>query len=87
MDPMWLNCDISRGMFPNEKAVCIETNERKVSFFLPTKQVRSENSNNGQGEIRVEIIDLYEQSALVFLPRPPFEGNRVIEVSREHLRK
>ncbi len=87
MDPMWLSCDISRGMFPHEKAVCIKTTSRMVSFFLPTEQIRLETPENGRGEIQVGVLDVYEQTAVVYLPEKTIEEGRMVKVPKAHLRK
>ena len=41
MNYEWLTCDVSKGMFPDEMAVSIETSDKKVSLFLPTEKIPS----------------------------------------------
>jgi hypothetical protein len=81
----WLSCDVSSGMFPDEKAVSIETTGMKVSLFLPAEKVRF--GHDGRGEIQVQVVDWDERSALVALPDTPIEGQRMVKVPRESLKK
>ena len=85
MNYEWLTCDVSKGMFPDEMAVSIETSDKKVSLFLPTEKIRS--SNGGRGEIKVQVFDFDEKMALVALPDTPIEGQRMVKVPRSHLKE
>jgi hypothetical protein len=74
MSKVWLRCDVAPGMFKNERAVGITTDDGSVvSFFLPDDFVRGD-------RIAVEIIARNGEYCVVALPQRTFEGSNVARV-------
>ena len=76
----WLRCEVTAGLFANERAVCVRTDEGKiVSFFLPIDFVHGD-------EIAVEIVARNGEYGVVALPQRTFEGSNVARVPMNALR-
>ena len=76
----WLRCEVTRGMFEDERAVGIKTADGSVvSFFLPTDHVEND-------EISVEIVARNGEFGVVALPQRTFEGSNVARVPMNALR-
>ena len=75
----FLRCEITAGLFANERAVCVRTAEGIVSFFLPLAFVHGD-------EIAVEIVARNGEYGVVALPQRTFEGSNVARVPMNALR-
>jgi hypothetical protein len=76
----FLRCDVSRGMFSNERAICVTTADGNVvSFFLQDDLVNDE-------EIAVEVVARNGEYGVVTLPQRTFEGSNVARVPMGSLR-
>lgn len=76
----WLRCEVTAGLFGNERAVGITTFDGTVvSFFLPDDFVQ----NN---EIAVDIVARNGEYGVVALPQRTFEGSNVARVPMNALR-
>jgi hypothetical protein len=78
----WLRCSLSPGMFPNEYAVELDTqNAGKISFFIDAEKAKYDDQL-----ILVKLLNLVEcenNAKYVYLPAYPFEiTTRVVKVSR-----
>jgi hypothetical protein len=81
----WLQCDVTRGMFENEVAICVTTIEGSVlSFFFSADAVKTF-SGNEKG-IPVEVVDRNSDFGVVALPTRSFEGANVARVPSDSLR-
>ena len=80
MNPRWLSCSVSEGLFPGEMAVLVKTQAQDVSLFLPKTEVRDSDSTP---KILVQLVDENSTSYLVALPNPAMEGPRFVKVSKE----
>jgi len=80
----WLNCTVSDGMFPGEKAVKIQSHNQFVSFFLSddTDIIRVHEKNK---QLRVTVLDYDSEYALVSLPKETIEGSNIVKVYRMDL--
>jgi hypothetical protein len=77
---VWLHCEVSRGVFSDERAIGIATADGDVvSFFLPSDFVSND-------EISVDIVARNGDYAVVALPRRTFEGSNVERVPMSALR-
>lgn len=80
----WLSCRATRGMFPHEVAVLVNTADgRCLSFFLSRTAVRlSQEPSEAeiQATISVEVLKQEGGDSFVRLPCEPFEGSRVTRV-------
>lgn len=83
---VYLMCEISDGMFPDEYAVVIDTEEKQLSMFLPKDIVTLKKNSEECGEIEVKLIDENANFALISLPRAPIEGSKTVKVSKTCLR-
>jgi hypothetical protein len=82
----WLKCRVSAGQFPNEYAVSGEQyNGLPYSLFAPSESVVAPEIGEGEGQIRVEILDKKAHLALVRLPAETFENGQLITVSAAEL--
>jgi hypothetical protein len=76
----FLRCDVSPGMFSNERAIGVTTADGDiVSFFLQDDLVDDE-------EIAVEVVARNGEYGVVTLPRRTFEGSNVARVPMGSLR-
>lgn len=75
----WIAVEITPGLFPSERAVRLPTAEGEVSVFVSLNQL-----NEGEGLLKVLLLDEDEHHALVQLPSQ--SGSRVAKVPREAVR-
>jgi len=78
----WLKCDISDGMFSNEKAIkCNSATSDIFSFFVHHSLVDEKRT-----AVRVSIIDCQGKYCTIYLPVEPVEGiSRTVLVSQEDI--
>ena len=80
MDQAWLRCEVYPGMFSDEVAIGVTTDEGKVvSFFLPNYLVKDH-------EIAVGVIAQNGEYGVVTLPQRTFEGSNAARVPMTSLR-
>ena len=80
MNQAWLRCEVYPGMFPDEVAIGVTTDEgTMVSFFLPNDLVKDH-------EISVGVIARNGEYGVVSLPKRTFEGSNVARVPIAALR-
>ena len=80
MNQAWLRCEVYPGMFPDEVAIGVTTDEgTMVSFFLPNDLVKDH-------EISVGVIARNGEYGVVSLPQRTFEGSNVARVPIAALR-
>src|SRR5438552_4041848 len=80
MTKAWLRCEVSPGMFSNERAIGVRTSDGSVvSFFIQNDKVSNE-------EIAVEVVDRNGEYGVVALPERTFEGSNVARVPMRSLR-
>jgi len=80
MNKAWLRCEVSPGMFSNERAIGIATAEGNVvSFFLDDDFVKND-------EIEVGVVAGNGEFGVVMLPQRTFEGSNVARVLMTNLR-
>ncbi len=79
MEPGWLTCKISDGMFPEEYAVsCTSSDNNTYSFFAYKGLV-----NYDAQSVKVNILEWIDDHCLVNLPVTPFENHgRTIIVNK-----
>ncbi len=91
MQPKWLNCTISEGLFSGEYSVKGQlSNFVDFSLFAPEQYIRLDTPLEGQqavnGCIAVSVLDEQGEEALVLLPAPTFENGQTITVRRDQVR-
>jgi hypothetical protein len=79
MNKAWLRCEVYPGMFSDESAIGVITDEGLVSFFLPTDLVHDH-------EIAVEVLARNGEFGVVSLPQRTFEGSNVARVPIDAIR-
>ena len=80
MNKAWLRCEVSPGMFEDERAIGVTTADGGVvSFFLQNDLVNDQ-------EIVVDIVARNGEYGVVALPRRTFEGSNVARVPMRALR-
>jgi len=80
MNKAWLRCEVHPGMFDDESAIGVTTDEGMlVSFFLPTDLVRDQ-------EIAVGVVAHNGEYGVVMLPQRTFEGSNVARVPIDAIR-
>jgi hypothetical protein len=79
MNPRWLSCSVSDGLFPGEMAVTVKTQTQDVSLFLPKSEVRTVEEVSA---IKVDLVDEDLTSCFVALPSSAIEGPRVVKVAK-----
>lgn len=80
MNQAWLRCEVYPGMFSDEVAIGVTTDEgTMVSFFLPNDLVNDH-------EISVGVIARNGEYGVVSLPQRTFEGSNVARVPIAALR-
>ncbi len=76
----WLRCEVTPGLFSDERAIGITTAEGNlVSFFLPDDLVNDD-------EIAVDLVVRNGEYGVVALPQRTFEGSNVARVPLSALR-
>jgi len=76
-----LDCRVTPGMFPDERAISFKTAEGdKVELFAPTALVKQE-------ALEVTLLDEQQNLALIRLPIIPTTGTAVVVVNKEQIKK
>jgi hypothetical protein len=81
----WIECKISKGMFPNEKTVSIDALNGVVSFFITGYESFFKQKNN-KSFIKIDIVEDYNNNIAVSLPVESLEDKRLIKVKKEWLK-
>lgn len=77
MSEAWLECTLSKGMFPDESGVMFRaTNGEDICLFCFNGFIDADRSR-----LRVRIVDRQGQSVLVRLPVDSLNGFGVVPVS------
>ncbi len=86
----YLECSIAPGMFSNEYEVVLSLEGRKIAAVVGKENVevvlQPLEGKPGTGWLRVRILDLTKDIALVDLPRPAFTSEPRLKVPRSVLR-
>lgn len=89
-DFAFLECTVAPGMFINEYEVILDLEGRKISAVVGKENVEVTRQpiegKPGNGWLRVRILDLTAELALVDLPRPAFTSEPRLKVPRKMLR-
>jgi hypothetical protein len=86
METKWLLCSVSPGQFPNEYAVSgTQYNGKGFSLFAPRETVSAPSSGEGDGFMKVDVVDSQGELVLVRLPAQTFENGQHITVSARML--
>lgn len=54
--PVWIPCDVTRGVFPDERHVKIESSDGRWAGFVDVAQLRDE-ITDGRTAIRATIVE------------------------------
>lgn len=82
-----LRCEVSRGMFEDEVAICVTTMEGDVlSFFMPADFVKTFAERPEEKAIPVQVLERNGEWGFVALPRRSFEGPNAATVPARALR-
>lgn len=86
-----ISCKVSPGMFSNERGVTVELPDgRRVSAFVDKRHVSvREEPKPGrevEGRVRVTVIEVKKDSAIVDLPQPGLTEGPRLKVPKELLR-
>jgi hypothetical protein len=79
LDTAWLRCEVHPGMFSDESAIGVLTDEGLVSFFLSNHLVKD-------NEIAVGVVARNGEYGVVMLPERTFEGSNAARVPMGSLR-
>ena len=86
METKWLPCSVSPGQFPNEYAVSgMQYNGKGFSLFAPQETVVPPPSGEGEGLLKVEVVDQRDELVLVRLPAEPFENGQHVTIAAKML--
>lgn len=79
---VWLECQVSDGMFPGEYTVASTTIENApFSFFVPSDYVIA-----GENLVKVDLLESVENYYVVRLPAMPFENiGQIVRVPRNSI--
>ncbi len=82
----WLVSTVSPGQFPTEYAVGgTQHNGKPFSLFAPAEAVQALSSGEGQGLMRVELIERKGELALIRLPAQTLENGQYVTVKATDL--
>jgi 3-dehydroquinate synthase class II len=74
--PRWLACQISRGMFSDERSVVVQTIHGNVSLFVPVDSV-----DDKEQRVRVRVLEEGTQAVAVM----PDEHQSIVNVNSSEL--
>ena len=85
-----LKCKVSHGIFSDERGISIELPDRHVVAFVDRRDIIVSHDPELRGEmdgwVKVAVLILGEDSALVDLPRPALSQGTRLRVPRTMLR-
>lgn len=86
----YLECSVGPGMFNSEYEILLDLEGRKIAAVVGKETVELTRppveGRPGAGWLRVRILDLAGDIALVDLPRPAFTSEPRLKVPRKILR-
>ena len=92
MRECWLQCDVSRGQFAEEFVIELRDFQNKLySLFVSAECVDLDQDldvvDSCQGRLRVELLELKGNLALVRLPTTPLENGPTVTVNASHIQQ
>lgn len=86
----FLECSVGPGMFDNECSITLKVGGRRVASVVEKENVKVERQpagdEPGMGWLRVRIVDLTRDVALVDLPQPALTSEPRLKVPASVLR-